>query len=383
MKIAFLIKYFYPYKWWAENNCYFLAKELSKKHEVHIFCSGVENSEEILDWIFVHRCKVLFELSYYLCFYPSLLKKICSHQFDIIHAHGIWFPQHDVIIKFLKNKFPKTKFVCTPHGPFMPTWRNILGKLFKAFYMPFVKYFLRDYNMIIQVNPYQHEWLEKDYSVSHDIIEFIPNGIPDKFLIDIQSKKNLETIKGYDLEDFFIISYLGRVQKYKWLDQVIKSLPSLLKLKKNILFIVMGKDSWDKQRLENLSALLWVKWNVIFTGEVSEYDKFNILNLSEIFVFPSEWEAFGIALLEAMANRNSIISTKTEGWKYLISEWENGYLYDFWDVDSLIFLLKKLLLDTKIRNAIKNNNSEKVKTYLWSKIAIQIEHKFTQLLNNR
>jgi glycosyltransferase involved in cell wall biosynthesis len=54
-----------------------------------------------------------------------------------------------------------------------------------------------------------------------------------------------------------------------------------------------------------------------------------MLDISEIFVFPSEWEAFGIVLLEAMAYKNSIISTKTEGGSYLIKPGENGYLYDF------------------------------------------------------
>jgi glycosyltransferase involved in cell wall biosynthesis len=69
--------------------------------------------------------------------------------------------------------------------------------------------------------------------------------------------------------------------------------------------------------------------NVIFTGEIDEHEKYEILDISEIFVFPSAWEAFGIVLLEAMAYKNSIISTKTEGGNYLIKPGENGYLYDF------------------------------------------------------
>lgn len=358
MKIAFLIKYFYPYKWWAENNCYFLAKELTNKHEVHIFCSGVENSEEKIDWIFVHRCKNLFEISYYLSFYPSLFKKIYPYRFHIIHVHGIWFFQQDIVIKFLKIKFPETRLVCTPHGPFMPKTKNIFWRTFRFFYTPFIKFFLKDYDLIIQVNPHQHKWLIEEYWVPQNCIKFLPNGISDWIFV----KQNFHKSELFWslLKGKFVISYIGRIQQYKWIDQMIKVLPKLLKGDANIVFVIVGRDAWDKKRLEKLSVDLWVDKNVIFTGEIDEYQKYEILDISEIFVFPSEWEAFGIVLLEAMAYKNSIISTKTEGGSYLIKPGENGYLYDFWDLNSLAHLLSLLINNPQKRYQIEKKQLFKI-----------------------
>ena len=36
MKIGFLINYFYPYKGGAEDNCFYLAREMAKDNEVHV-----------------------------------------------------------------------------------------------------------------------------------------------------------------------------------------------------------------------------------------------------------------------------------------------------------------------------------------------------------
>ena len=52
-----------------------------------------------------------------------------------------------------------------------------------------------------------------------------------------------------------------------------------------------------------------------------------------MFILASRVKAFGIVMLEAMAKGNAIISTTTEGGKYLIKE-DNGILYDFEDTDA-------------------------------------------------
>ena len=78
MKIGFLIEYFYPVSGGAENNCFYLAKELAKKHEVHVFTSDRKDEkmfkkEELIDGIKIHRYKNWFRYKYYLTFTPGFL----------------------------------------------------------------------------------------------------------------------------------------------------------------------------------------------------------------------------------------------------------------------------------------------------------------------
>ena len=84
-----------------------------------------------------------------------------------------------------------------------------------------------------------------------------------------------------------------------------------------------------------------------------------VLNLSNIYVLPSSWEAFGISIVEAMKLNNAIVSTRTEGGEYLIKDEENGYLYDFQDTVDLCSRLDTLISDKQLLKQMKFNNQKK------------------------
>ena len=74
MKIGIITTYFYPFRGGAESNAYNLAKELSKRHEVHVFTSDrkksaiIQKKEEKIGNIQVHRTKTWFRYRYYFAF---------------------------------------------------------------------------------------------------------------------------------------------------------------------------------------------------------------------------------------------------------------------------------------------------------------------------
>lgn len=373
MKIGFLITYFYPRLGGAESNCYYLARELAKKHEVHIFCSGERESEEIIENMHIHRSKEILRLTYYLGFYPSITKKIRKYDLDILHIHGFGFAQHDWAIRNLKDVNPRIKIICTPHGPFMALKKyNLLISLLKKIYMPLLKKSLLNYDAIIQVNPYQDKWLCKDYGVKKNKIYLLPNGIPSNLFEKIPSAYLDSLIEKYHLRNKFVISYLGRIQKYKGLDQVIEIMPKIKDKFKNVVFLAIGKNADDLDRLKGIAKELRLEKDVIFTGEVSEKEKIGLLELSQIFIFPSEWEAFGISTLEAMARCNAVISSKTEGGLYLVEK-DNGSLFDYGNKKQLLHSLIKMIKDKRKLRRIQAKNIQKAKGLLWEDLALKLE----------
>ncbi|MEK6899464.1 MAG: glycosyltransferase family 4 protein [Nanoarchaeota archaeon] len=381
MKIGFLITYFYPQTGGAESNCYFLARELAKNNEVHVFCSGEEDKDEIINGIHVHRSKELLRIKYYFALYPSLNQSINRFKLDILHVHGLGFIQHDITIKNLKSKNPNLKVVCTPHGPFMALNKyNLLGSLFKTIYTPFIINSLRNYDKIIEVNPMQHIWMSKEYGIPKSKISFVPNGIPQESFKKLNSSVINNTRKKYGLENKFIISYVGRIQKYKGLDQIVKILPEIAKICPEVTFLAIGRDAEDTLRLKDLAKSLEVKDNVIFTGEVTESEKLALLDISEIFIFPSEWEAFGIVLLEAMARSNALISSRTEGGRYLVQEGKNGFLFNYGDNKELSRKLKILINNKNLRFKMQKLNNKLSRDYIWEDIAKKLEKEYRSIL---
>ena len=124
MKIGFLVTYFHPFTDGTENNCLYLAKELAKKHEVHMFTSDrrdgkiIKQKEETYQGLHIHRCKTIMRYKYYLVWDINLIPKIMQYKLDILHVHSLGFIQQDITV-LLKKLFTKTKIINTPHGPFL------------------------------------------------------------------------------------------------------------------------------------------------------------------------------------------------------------------------------------------------------------------------
>ncbi len=371
MKIGFITTYFYPVLGGAETNCFHLARELAKKNEVHIFTSNNNTSpkEETLDKIHIHRSKTLFRSGYYAAFYPSLLKNLLHYDLDIVHVHSYGFLWHDLCVLLKKFTSPHTKFVITPHGPFMtlpsyPLWK----KIFKLFVYT-LEYFPNTlYDLVFQVNPTQINWLPH-YGFKKKNIRFLPNGIPSSFL------KKDKTLP--EFHDKFLITYIGRVQRYKGLAQVIQILPELISFNKKILFVIAG-DPQDMQALVKQARQLKVGQHLLFLGKITEEEKKSLLQTTSVFVFPSKWEAFGISMLEAMAKGCAVISTNTEGGKFLIEEAKNGYLFTFGDITTL---KEKLLLLThkKLLSSLSKNNKKKAALFTWEKITQDLQHYYEMI----
>ncbi|HLD11193.1 MAG TPA: glycosyltransferase family 4 protein [Candidatus Nanoarchaeia archaeon] len=374
MKIGFLISYFYPFEGGAENNCFYLAKELAKNNEVHIFTSDrrentILKKEEIIDNIHIHRSKTLYRYKYYLTFNPSLLTKILKTNLDILHVHSFGFIWHDLVV-LIKKLTSKTIIFNTPHGPFMALSSYTKKELiFKTILENIEKITNKSYNKIIQVNPYQYKWLTKK-GIKKSNILYLPNGIPKETIIQANKK---EFIKKYNLKERFIISYLGRIQKYKGIDQVLGVLPNIIKIQPNILFLIMGKDAGDLKRIKDIIKNNNLKDYTMIIENINEKEKLEGLNASEIFIFPSEWEAFGIVTLEAMAQGNAIIATKTEGSLFLVEK-NNGLLYDYKNIKQLESKIKELLNNREKLKILQKNNIKKAKNFTWDKIAKKLEN---------
>lgn len=379
MKIGYLISSFYPATGGREILTLNFAKELAKRgHEVHVFTTlqkGLKK-EEMVFGIYIHRTRNWFKYRYYLEFNPGWVYNALKYKLDIFQVQSFGFIMADKAA-ILKRIFSKAIILNSPMGPFMALekykwWQSALKKLYTLLEWPVN----RMYKKVIAINPEQWKWMVK-CGVRKENVVFIPPSV-ESFVFAKYDKKSF--VEKHNLHGKFVISYVGRIQRYKGLDQVISILPSIINKHKNVVFLAMGKDADDMARLKEMALNLGVEKNVVFTGPVSDEEKIQGLDVSQIFVFPSEWEAFGIVLVEAMARGNAIVSTKTEGGKFLIEEGVNGYLYDYKDTRALEKHILKLIEDDKLRKMIISNNIKKAHRFSTEKITDELENLYKSLL---
>lgn len=374
-RLAYIIPHFHPFVGGAENYALEIASIAAKNDfDVSVYTAKTNNFEndfDIYKRIKIYRSSVLFK-GYYLKFYPGLLWKILKSDANVFHVQGFGFVWQDFCLiskKFFSRKHPK--FINTPHGPFMarknyPAVYKIIKKVYTTIQKTYLNWL---YDTVIEVNPEQHKWLVNDYKIKRTKIKFLPIGLnfetlqkPDSVYLDRKIQKLLK--------DKLVISYLGRFHKYKGIHDLFKAFSKLVSDAdyRQVILVMMGKDAGEFKQLQKYVIENRLEENVVLLESPSNKLRNYILNLSEIFVFPSEWEAYGIAMLEAMFFGNAVISTRTEGGCYLIENNQNGILYTSGDIEGLFKSLIKLVGNSELRAKMITNNIQKAKQLSWEKI---------------
>lgn len=380
LKIVYLIARFHPFKGGAEQNCYQLATRMAAAgHSVTVFTTDVSPDdtalppEEIIEGVKVIRChNVTGQLS--LGFYPSLLPQLLSTPADIIHSeNGPGIVWHEFCLWCKKLTSPGTKFIVTPHGPFLATpgthsgIKYVLAMTGKILMWPYLRLFWTNlFDLFIQVNPHQQQWLRQEYGVNPNKIALLPNAIDPSMLVD-------EKYFDPTYEHKVVITYVGRFEKYKGIQNVMLALSKLISTGKiqpeTVKFRVLGRGAYypDLQLIRSEYHLDNV---VEFVLNPSDSHRDQILeHSSQIHILPSSREATGIALLEAMAKGNALITThQNEAAEMIITEGENGFIYDWEDIERLCEILLALIADASLRQKMIAANILKARSMTWEQI---------------
>jgi len=373
LTIVFIIARFYPYKGGAEQNCYQLATRMAREgHNVTVLTTSASPngsklpSEERIRGVKVIRCR-RWNKQLNLGFYPSLLPRLLKINADIVHVeNGPGFIWHDFCVLVKKLHHRKTKFITTPHGPFLATWETYtglkrfigeIGKRVMWLYSRLLWSWLWD--IVIQVNPHQYKWLVEDYRVEQSAIHLLPNGINTDMVIASKPKPKEKTVG---------ITFTGRISKYKGVHKVLYALKEIESLRLPLKFYIMGK-VFDQDVID-LIEQLGLEKQVEFVDRPSDEERDRILTeKSQIHILPSQWEATGIVLIEAMAKGNALITTnQNEGASMLIEEGVNGFTYDYENTLDLAEIITQLVRENDLREEMIKLNLIKAHRFTWDAI---------------
>jgi glycosyltransferase involved in cell wall biosynthesis len=76
---------------------------------------------------------------------------------------------------------------------------------------------------------------------------------------------------------------------------------------------------------------------------------------ADAFVFPSTTETLGLSMLEALASGLPVIAARTAATGEVVSEGENGVLYEPGFSESLVSAVRKVVSDEDLRSSLARN----------------------------
>lgn len=152
---------------------------------------------------------------------------------------------------------------------------------------------------------------------------YIPNIVNNEFLNEELYPSSL---------DFKLIN-ICFLNKNKKVDLLIYAFAQVLVLKPN-LKLQIGGDGPERNYLESLVNELKISHAVEFLGLLPREQVKNKINEASAFILASEYETFGVVVIEALALGKPVISTKCGGPESIIQP-EVGYLIEKNSIDAM------------------------------------------------
>ena len=314
-------------------------------HQEIIVCwreSGKKAATEIFNEIPVYRCKSYFEFASTL-FSPQFMREVNKRtkNSDVTIYN---FPYPLVDLGVLLGKV---------HGKLVVWWhcdfKTSRFKFLSRFYAPFVKYTLKKADKIVTCAEGNIKGSDLLRTFKNKCV-VIPHAVDEWWAKDGESAF-AEWEANIDRKVFNNINivFVGRFVWYKGIDHLLRAY-SKLTGEKNFSLTLVGDGPLLKP-MKKLASELNLK-NVIFTGSVSDKEKFDYIKKSDYMVLHSisEAESFANVQLEAMSLGKPVINTwLNSGFPEVCPDGVGGITVHPGNEKELYEAMKKLAFDDELR----------------------------------
>ncbi len=348
-------------------------------YEPHIACIGsaFHQKNEFKNGVYFHR--ITFGKFYKTIFqkitridplsYPRRLLKIINEiKPDVVHMHNSvkWFlPVIEAVNKNMKN----TKIILHLHNEI-----EINNEIAVDAFMGCSKYIVDIYQENKKIKAKYYKYIYNGV----DLTKFRPYWESEEVRKDVRNRFNLT-------DKDFVVLFVGRISPEKGVEHVIDT-AYLLRDIPNIKFLVVGEIPTRGSRLEYakniIQATQSLKDKISFTDVFPPFKMNLIYMVGDVIFIPSNFEAFGMVALEAMATGLPVITRKKGGLKEFILDNENGFFVSEDNISTeAANIIERLILNKELKRSIGEKARQTAEKFDWIYISEELERFYTQILS--
>ncbi len=298
----------------------------------------------------------------YTSYINATLAAVKDYEPEIVHAfHTAFLPPVARIAKIMYG----LRYVVTTHGSdlhYLSRDRRLIGLIRDS---------LNVCALITANSAFTRKWFLDMFGREFDRkLRTIPGGV----YLD-EYKANREQLRAldekYGLAGKKVVLFTGRLTAQKGVDYLIRAARHI---KGEVL--ILG-DGPDRERLERLITELKIT-NCRILGYMKPGEQLGFkafYSRADVYVAPSTWkEPLGLVILEAMAAKTPVITTRAGGVMSLIKDGYNGYLVHVRNAKEIADRVNELLTNDELCRKMGERSYELVvKKYTWDRIADQFE----------
>ena len=290
---------------------------------------------------------------YFSPLFPKLyLTLLESENLDIVDSTPYPYGYNLFLGRICRNK--KIPFVITPR---MHTLEPFHARhfLIKA---------ARESNALIVSTRYEKEYFAKK-GIPADRIHVVGIGVsPENF-----RKGNAEAFRTECKipRDSKVVLLIGKMGPAKNIALLIESMKDVWKRRPETCLVILGGSTGNTLEMKKT---LEKERKIIVLSDVTEKEKVDALSCSNLLVLPSLFESFGRVFLEAWISGKPVIGARTRVNESIITEEEDGLLFNAPDAKELARKIIFLLENEDVAKEMGRKGREKtLRYYTWEKTA--------------
>ncbi|HOJ18072.1 MAG TPA: glycosyltransferase family 4 protein [Ignavibacteriaceae bacterium] len=300
----------FNYSCGVSKHIFLVLSELRKQNDLNIcFITNSGDSLNRLENIGIKPFIMKFSRGWKNLFYilPNyfILKNYCKeNKINIIHSHH----RYPEFLAFLIQKVLPLKTVTTVHS------------LINGLRLLSLKS-----DRIIAVSNAVIRNLIQNFRINPEYLVLMQNFVEFKQINRIITPPVLMHKKPDDK----VLLFLGRINKSKGIDVLIKTFTSLLRTKANLFLLLVGNFELDHRYFK----IIQKNPQIFLINSGNDISQFYYL--ADIVLLPSRIDSFPYVMLESGINKKPFIGGKTGGIAEFIEHMKNGYLVEPGNVQSL------------------------------------------------
>lgn len=264
-----------------------------------------------------------------LAAFSQLTQLLRDERIEILHTHLI---QADILGYFAARRAKVPVIVSTKHNT---NYFQSHG----AWLPPVDGFVNRRLTRIIAVSEAVKSFYVTTQKLAADRIEVIHNGI-DLAAFQQAVPVSTEVLGAKPSEK--IVCCVGSLKEKKGHAVLLRAWPDVISRRSDARLVLVG-DGPLRDELHEAANHSGVRETIRFLGNRADVPA--ILRASNVFVLPSLWEGFGIAVVEAMAAGVPVVASRVDGVCEIIRDGQDGVLVTPYDSEKLAQAIVELLND--------------------------------------
>jgi glycosyltransferase involved in cell wall biosynthesis len=230
---------------------------------------------------------------------------------------------------------------------------------------------------LITVSNFEKQNIINYFKLKNKEIQTVHNGV-NKTFTAISNTGHIAKVKAkYELPEKYML-HISNKDPRKNTIKVLKAFNEYLKkTTNNCKLLMLGCNDVDLKIMLNQIRAMDLYEHIILTGYVSDEDLPILYQLSQLFLFPSLREGFGIPIIEAMACGVPVITSNTSSMPEVAGN--AAHLINPNQTKEIYQGMLKIMSNERYKNELIQRGLKRSEQFSWRKMASQVLEQYQQL----